>query len=150
MNTRYHPMMREVARQNLMGEGPVRRGVESSSERVNRLVHPAARKAPRDEPAETPEYQRDGRAYLGGYFSNPFEEEGRANIGTQLWEAPAGGWIRRGLEGQEVFGHTITGGQARVAEQAMAGLTATGIGVPTFMAALNSLTTPQSQDTIPM
>ena len=135
-------MMREVARQNLMGQGPVRRGVESSSERVNRLVHPAAQ--------EMPDYQREGRAHLGGYLSNPFEEEGRARIGTQWWEAPAGGWIRRGLEGQEIFGHTITGGQARVAEQAMAGLTAVGVGVPTFMAALNSLTTPQSQGTIPM
>lgn len=97
-----------------------------------------------------PVYQQDNRNMLGGYLNNPFDEEGRALIGRQFWNAPLGGHVRRGLAGQEVFGHTITGGQARAAEQALAGLTAVGVGVPTFMAALNGLTTPQSQDTIPM
>ncbi|MEB3259189.1 MAG: hypothetical protein VKP63_01015 [Cyanobacteriota bacterium] len=97
-----------------------------------------------------PVYQQDNRDRGGGYLNNPFEEEGRQQIGRQFWQAPLGGHLRSALAGQEVFGHTITGGQARVAEQAAAGLLATGVGVPMFLEAVRGLTTPQTQGTIPM
>jgi hypothetical protein len=91
-------------------------------------------------PARTPSYQRDGKDVLAGYLSDPLE---------QLLEAPLGGHVRHALRGQEIFGHKITGGQARMAEQGLAGLTAVGIGVPAFMAAVQQLSTPQDQNTIP-
>jgi hypothetical protein len=68
----------------------------------------------------------------------------------QFWEAPLGGHVRGALEGQEVFGHTIDRDQARMAEQGLAGLTAVGIGVPAFMAAVQQLSTPADQNTIPL
>lgn len=97
-----------------------------------------------------PVYQQDNRDLGGGYLSNPFEEEGRRQIGQQFWQAPLGGHLRSALAGQELFGHAITGGQARVAEQAAAGLLATGVGVPMFLQAVHGLTTPQTQGTIPI
>lgn len=148
-----------------------RRNGSVDQEAVNRMVHPAARREesagvpveefadyddivastqPPQQAAAAPEYQRDGQDRLAGYVSNPLEEEGRQRIGRQFWEAPLGGHLRSALAGQELFGHTITGGQARVAEQAAAGLLATGVGVPMFLEAVRGLTTPQSQGTIPM
>jgi hypothetical protein len=96
------------------------------------------------------DYQRDGRDVGAGYLNNPFDEEGRERIGQQFWEAPLGGHVRGALEGQELFGHRVTGGQARMAEQGLAGLTAVGIGVPTFLAAVNQLSTPPDQGAIPL
>ena len=96
-----------------------------------------------------PQQVADAFQYGQQYLNNPLEEKGRQRIGRQFWEAPLGGHVRRGLEGQEIFGHTIDAGQARTAEQALAGLTAVGIGVPAFMAAVNQLSTPQDQGTIP-
>ncbi|MCE2835444.1 MAG: hypothetical protein LW834_00330 [Cyanobium sp. 49614_E6] len=84
-----------------------------------------------------------------GYAQNPLEEEGRARIGQQFMQAPLGGHVRDALDGQEIFGHTITNRQARMAEQGLAGLTAVGVGVPAFMAAVQQLSTPQDQNTIP-
>ena len=101
-------------------------------------------------PARTPSYQRGGMDTGAGYLSNPFDEEGRQRMGQQFWEAPGGGHVRRALTGREVFGHKITGGQARLAEQGLAGLTAVGIGVPAFMAAVQQLSTPPDQNTIPL
>jgi hypothetical protein len=37
-----------------------------------------------------------------------------------------------------------------MAEQGLAGLTAVGIGVPTFLAAVNQLSTPPDQGAIPL
>lgn len=95
-------------------------------------------------------YQQDGRNVGAGYLSNPFEETGRERIGLQWWEAPLFGHVRAALQGQELFGHRITAGQARTAEQAAAGLLATGIGVPAFLAAVQGLSTPRDQGAIPM
>ena len=97
-----------------------------------------------------PSYQMRGRDVGAGYLNNPFDEAGRGRIGRQFWQAPLGGHVRSALEGQEVFGHTITKGQARMAEQGLAGLTAVGVGVPAFLAAVNQLSTPQTPDTIPL
>lgn len=83
------------------------------------------------------------------YLNNPLSAKGRARMGRQFWEAPGGGHIRRGLAGQEVLGHTITDEQAHLAEQGLMGLTAVGIGVPAFLAAVQQLSTPQDQNTIP-
>jgi hypothetical protein len=95
-------------------------------------------------------YQNDGRDVGAGYLNNPFDAAGRQQIKRQFLHAPLGGHVRGALEGQELFGHRITGGQARMAEQGLAGLTAVGIGVPTFLTAVHNLTTPQSAETIPM
>lgn len=95
------------------------------------------------------DYQREDRNVGGGYLNNPLEQSDRAAIAQQFWEAPLGGHVRGALEGQEVFGHRITGGQARMAEQGLAGLTAVGVGVPAFMAAVQQLSTPADQNTIP-
>ena len=106
-------------------------------------------RARRERIAAVPDYQRKGQAGLQGYASNPLEEAGRNRIANQFWEAPLGGHVRGALEGQEVFGHKITGDQARMTEQGLAGLTAVGIGVPAFMAAVQQLSTPADQNTIP-
>lgn len=84
------------------------------------------------------------------YLNNPLDAKGRSRMERQFWEAPLGGHVRGALEGQELFGHQITRGQARMAEQGLAGLTAVGVGVPAFLAAVNQLTTPQSAETIPL
>ena len=97
-----------------------------------------------------PLYQQEGRAYFGGYASNLLEAEGRRNFGRQFWSAPAAGWVRRGLEGQEVFGHTISKVQARRAEQAVAGVAAAGIGGAALLSAIDGLSNPQTPGTIPM
>ena len=98
-------------------------------------------------------YQQEGRGHGLGYLNNPFDEEGRQAIGRQFLSAPAGGHIRSALQGQEVFGHTITGGQARVAEQAAAGVLATGIGGWGLLSAIDALqsnNTPQTAGTMAM
>jgi len=97
-----------------------------------------------------PTYQLRGRDVGAGYLNNPFDKTGRGRIGRQFWQAPLGGHVRSALEDQEVFGHTITKGQARMAEQGLAGLTAVGVGVPAFLFAVNQLSTPQTPDTIPL
>jgi hypothetical protein len=96
-----------------------------------------------------PVYQRRGRDAGAGYLSNPFEARGRRDIGLQLMEAPFGGHVRRGLEGAELFGHTVTPLEALRTEQGLAGLTAVGIGVPAFLAAVQQISTPPDQNTIP-
>lgn len=96
--------------------------------------------------------QKVDEAYQYGqqYLNNPFDAKGRARMGRQFMDAPLGGHVRRGLEGQELFGHTITGEQALMTERGLAGLTAVGVGVPAFLAAVNQLSTPQSPETIPL
>ncbi|MCE2836721.1 MAG: hypothetical protein LW834_07135 [Cyanobium sp. 49614_E6] len=101
-------------------------------------------RARRERIAATPAYQRKGQAGLQGYASNPLEEEGRERIANQFWEAPLGGHVRRAAEGLG-----LEGDHARMAEQGLAGLTAVGIGVPAFLAAVQQLTTPADQNTIP-
>lgn len=96
-----------------------------------------------------PFYQMEGRDKLAGYANNPFEEEGRLQIGRQFLSAPLGGHVRRAAEGQEIFGHKVTRGEARVAEQALAGLTATGVGGAAFLAAIDDLNG-QTSGTMPM
>lgn len=172
--------MRRIRRQGRVIELPDGLQPRSASEQhaaVQQHVHPAARadapSAPQEPQASAASrymgedmvydastgegptqvvrtYQQDGRNVGAGYFSNPFEEAGRERIGLQWWEAPLGGHVRAGLEGQELFGHRITDGQARTAEQAAAGLLATGIGVPAFLAAVQGLSTPRDQGAIPM
>ncbi len=87
---------------------------------------------------------------FGGYAQNPFADDGRARIAQQFMQAPLGGYVRDALDGQEVLGHRITNEQARMAEQGLAGLTAVGVGVPAFMFAVQQLSTPPDQNTIPM
>lgn len=85
------------------------------------------------------------------YLNNPLDAKGRARMGRQFMNAPLGGHVRRGLEGQELFGHTVTGDQALMAERAIAGAMAVGIGVPTFLAGVQQLTgDQQTPGTIPM
>jgi hypothetical protein len=93
----------------------------------------------------TPDYQRKGQAGLRGYASNPLEEAGRNRITNQFWEAPLGGHVRSAAEGLG-----LEADHARMAEQGLAGLTAVGIGVPAFMAAVQQLSTPPDQNTIPL
>jgi hypothetical protein len=83
-------------------------------------------------------YQQEGRGRLAGYANNPFDEQGRQAILRQMMSAPMGGHIRSALQGQEVFGHTITNAQARMAEQAAA-ITATGVGAWGFLGAIDAL-----------
>jgi hypothetical protein len=83
-------------------------------------------------------YQQEGRGQLRGYLNNPFDEQGRQAILRQAVSAPMGGHIRSALQGQEVFGHTITNGQARMAEQAAA-ITASGVGAWGFLGAIDAL-----------
>lgn len=97
-----------------------------------------------------PLYQREHRNVLGGYLNNPFTDEGRRGIVRQLVQAPAGGHVRRALAGQEVFGHTISGGEAWMAERAVAGATAIGVGLPALIAAADQLNNPQTPGTIPV
>jgi hypothetical protein len=92
----------------------------------------------------------DAYQYGQGYLNNPLDGKGRGRMGTQFWEAPLGGHVRAGLDGQEIFGHTIDRDQALMAERGLAGLLATGVGVPAFMAAVQQLTTPADQNTIPL
>jgi len=96
--------------------------------------------------------QRVDEAYRWGkqYLNNPLEGKGRRRMGRQILDYPLGGVVRDGLEGQELFGHHVTSDQALMAERGLAGLTAVGIGVPAFLAAVNQLTTPQSAETIPL
>jgi hypothetical protein len=111
-----------------------------SAERDARAGERSARQARVDEA-----YQ-----YGQQYLNNPLDAKGRSRMERQFWEAPLGGHVRGALEGQEVFGHTIDRDQARMAEQGLAGLTAVGIGVPAFMAAVQQLSTPADQNTIPL
>ena len=97
-----------------------------------------------------PLYQREHRNVFGGYFNNPFTDEGRRAIVRQGVHAPAGGHVRRLLAGQEVFGHTITGKEAWMAERAVAGATAIGVGLPALMAAADQLNGSQTPGTLPM
>lgn len=94
-----------------------------------------------------PEYQQDGMKFLSQYLNVPFTKDWR----RQFWEAPLGGWVRRGAEGLG-FDPAVAAG----AERIVAGLAATGIGVPAFLAAVNGLSggsqvvTPQTPGTIPL
>jgi hypothetical protein len=83
-------------------------------------------------------YQQEGRGRLAGLLNNPFDERGRRAILRQVISAPGGGHIRSALQGREVFGHTITNAEARMAEQA-AVITATGVGAWGFLAAIDAL-----------
>jgi hypothetical protein len=95
--------------------------------------------------AAVPDYQRKGQAGLRGYASNPLEEAGRNRMVNQFWQAPLGGHVRSAAEGLG-----LEADHARLAEQGLAGLTAVGIGVPAFMAAVQQLSTPPDPNTIPL
>jgi hypothetical protein len=101
--------------------------------------------ARRERIAAVPDYQRKGQAGLRGYASNPLEEAGRHRMVNQFWEAPLGGHVRAAAEGLG-----LEADHARMAEQGLAGLTAVGIGVPAFMAAVHQLSTPPDQNAIPL
>ena len=113
-------------------------------------ANPGVAPAPGFRSDALPLYQRDGRDVGAGYLNNPFDEGGRQRIGEQFWQAPLGGHVRRALTGQELFGNRFTDEQALITERTLAGLAAVGVGVPTFLHAVNQLTTPQSAETIPM
>lgn len=96
-------------------------------------------------------YQQEGRGSLRGYLNNPLEEEGRQAIARQFLSAPLGGQLRSALQGQEVFGHRISNAQARIAEQAAAGVLATGVGSWGLLSAIDALNgDPQTPGTMPM
>jgi hypothetical protein len=111
------------------------------------LIHQSARAV---KTAQRQGVVNDAYQYGQQYLNNPLAGKGRGRMATQFWEAPLGGHVRRGLQGQEVFGHTIDAGQAHMAEQGLAGLAAVGIGVPAFLSAVQQLTTPADQNTIPL
>jgi hypothetical protein len=106
---------------------------------------PAASAAPAG--ARSDRAQRAAEAYQFGqqYLNNPFTAKGRARIGRQFWQAPLGGHVRSAAEGLG-----LEADHARLAEQGLAGLTAVGIGVPAFMAAVQQLSTPPDPNTIPL
>jgi hypothetical protein len=96
-------------------------------------------------------YQQEGRGRLAGLLNNPFDEQGRRAILRQVISAPGGGHIRSALQGQEVFGHTITNAQARMAEQATVGVLATGVGSWGLLSAIDALNGDnQTPGTMPM
>jgi len=82
---------------------------------------------------------------FGGYAQNPLEEEGRRRIAHQFGQAPLGGYAR-----DFAAGMGLRNDHAILAERGLAGLTAVGVGVPAFLAAVQQLTTPQDQNTIPL
>ena len=82
---------------------------------------------------------------FGGYAQNPLEDEGRRRIGQQFAQAPLGGYVR-----DAAAGLGLQNNHAILAERGLAGLTAVGIGVPAFMAAVQQLSTPPDQNTIPL
>lgn len=67
-----------------------------------------------------------GRRHLGGYINNPLDEAGRAAIVHQFLVDPLGGHVRR-----------LTGHQ--LAEQAAAGVLATGVGGWGLLSAIDAL-----------
>lgn len=96
-------------------------------------------------------YRQEGRDVMAGYLNNPLEEDGRKAMLSQLMSAPLGGHLRAALQGQEVLGRTITNAQARMAEQAAAGVLATGIGSWGLLSAIDALNgNQQTPGTIPM
>lgn len=103
-------------------------------------------------PAGALEDSRGHIPALQGYLSNPLEEQGREAIAAQFWEAPLGGYVRAGLDGVDLFGHTITPEQAHRSEQVLAAALASGIGVPTFLAGVQGLIggNQQSAGTMPL
>lgn len=128
------------------GATPMLGGVERYRDQVA-----ATRQSREARVAATPSYQRKGQASLQGYLNNPLDEAGREAIGTQFWEAPLGGHVRRAVDGFDLFGHQVTPDQARTAEQALAASLAVGIGVPTFLAGVQGLQSDQqTQGTMPL
>ena len=100
-------------------------------------------------------YQGQGRGHLGGYMNNPLDAEGRQAAMQQFVHAPLGGHLRSALQGQAIpgFDHTITNKEARMAEQAAAGVLATGIGGWGLLSAIDALqsnNTPQTAGTMAM
>lgn len=90
---------------------------------------------------------------FGGYAQafNPLNGLGPgerfAAAKNNFLEAPLGGVVRDWAAQQDWAKHR----QGRTAEQAAAGLLATGVGVPMFLAAVDGLNGPtQSQGTIPL
>jgi hypothetical protein len=78
---------------------------------------------------------------MAGYASNPFEEAGREAIARQLMSAPLGGHVRSALQGQTLplMENPINNHQARLAEQALAGVLATGVGGWGLLSAIDAL-----------
>jgi hypothetical protein len=138
---------------------------------VEEMVHPAVRQhfqagegestafaggttgatAPHVQPGYRPEVGDQAEAFgpgqisgFEGYSQNPLEEEGRRRISQQFGQAPLGGYVRDAATGMG-----LSNDHAILAERGLAGLTAVGIGVPAFMAAVQQLSTPQDQNTIP-
>ena len=99
---------------------------------------------PRDLAVRRKDYAA-GYDSMQGYLQNPLEEEGREAMAYQFLEAPLGGHVRSAAEGLG-----LEADHALMAERGLAGLTAVGIGVPAFMAAVQQLSTPADQNTIPL
>lgn len=77
------------------------------------------------------------------------EGYGLESIGQQAWERPLGGLVRDNL-GDDLLGLKLDENARAGLERTVAGLVATGIGVPAFMAAVNGLSTPQTAGTLPL
>jgi len=106
---------------------------------------PSAGATPADARSDRQQRAREAYQYGQQYLNNPLEAKGRARMSRQFWEAPLGGHVRSAAEGLG-----LQADHARLAEQGLAGLTAVGIGVPAFMAAVQQLSTPPDQNTIPL
>ena len=74
-----------------------------------------------------PLYQAAGRDRFSGYLQNPLDSLGRQRMLEQFIEAPLGGHVRRLL------------GDSQVAEQAAAGVLATGVGSWGLLSAIDAL-----------
>lgn len=120
--------------------------------RVGRMQAAQAAEAPGLEPpvdprarysapeGEQPLYQAGGRDRLAGYLSNPMTHLGRQRMLEQVIEAPLGGHVRKLL------------GDNRLAEQAAAGVLATGVGSWGLLEAIDALNgdPQQTPGTMPM
>lgn len=86
-------------------------------------------------------YQQEGRGHMAGYLNNPLEEAGRQAIAQQLMAAPLGGHVRHALQGQTLplMDRPVTNMEARIAEQALAGVLATGVGGWGLLSAIDAL-----------
>lgn len=86
-------------------------------------------------------YQLRGRDRLQGYLSNPLEKAGQQAIARQLMHAPLGGHVRHALQGQTLplMDRPVTNMEARIAEQALAGVLATGVGGWGLLSAIDAL-----------
>ncbi len=86
-------------------------------------------------------YQANGRGHMAGYANNPLDPAGREAIVRQLTRAPLGGHVRRALEGHTLpmMHQPVSNEQAHMAERALAGVLATGVGGWGLLSAIDAL-----------